>query len=166
MSSDYQSIPQSEFSRLVIQTLLNESTLKIDLLISTLDFSDKHVHVKFADASNKNKKMYKPGLDVSDRCWILNTMDRTSYFFVLFEGHERRPSALSHGATCLLSGSSSYLSSMVSNAISFDSVSASFLSATTSTANDCFRSTSTSASSRSSSYVLSSTSTSTATRRF
>jgi hypothetical protein len=27
------------------------------------DFSDKHVHVKFADASNKNKKLYKTGLD-------------------------------------------------------------------------------------------------------
>ncbi len=30
-----------------------------------IDFSDKHVHVKFADASNKNKKLYKTGLDVS-----------------------------------------------------------------------------------------------------
>ncbi len=40
--------------------------IKLIELFSRIDFSDKHVHVKFADASNKNKKMYKTGLDVSN----------------------------------------------------------------------------------------------------
>lgn len=41
------------------------SRIKFISLICLLDFSDKQVHVKFADASNKNKKSYKTGLDVS-----------------------------------------------------------------------------------------------------
>jgi len=41
------------------------------------DFSDKHVHVKFADASNKNKKLYKTGLDDMKSGHPLYPMDKT-----------------------------------------------------------------------------------------
>jgi len=41
------------------------------------DFSDKHVHVKFADASNKNKKLYKGGLDDMKSGHPLYPMDQT-----------------------------------------------------------------------------------------
>jgi RNA recognition motif-containing protein len=41
------------------------------------DFSDKHVHVKFADASNKNKKLYKTGLDDMKSGHPLYPMDQT-----------------------------------------------------------------------------------------
>ncbi|CAF1576959.1 unnamed protein product, partial [Rotaria sordida] len=41
------------------------------------DFADKHVHVKFADASNKNKKLYKTGLDDMKSGHPLYPMDQT-----------------------------------------------------------------------------------------
>jgi hypothetical protein len=41
------------------------------------DFSDKHVHVKFADASNKNKKLYKTGFDDMKSGHPLYPMDQT-----------------------------------------------------------------------------------------
>jgi RNA recognition motif-containing protein len=41
------------------------------------EFADKHVHVKFADASNKNKKLYKTGLDDMKSGHPLYPMDQT-----------------------------------------------------------------------------------------
>ncbi|UJR25882.1 hypothetical protein I4U23_007231 [Adineta vaga] len=41
------------------------------------DFSDKHVHVKFADASNKNKKSYKTGFEDMKSGHPLYPMDQT-----------------------------------------------------------------------------------------
>ncbi|CAF3249215.1 unnamed protein product [Rotaria socialis] len=41
------------------------------------DFPDKSVHVKFADASNKNKKLYKTGLDDMKSGHPLYPMDQT-----------------------------------------------------------------------------------------
>jgi hypothetical protein len=52
------------FPSLFFSLSLNNNQSMKNIFSSSIDFNDKAVQVKFADAS-KNKKLYKTGLDVS-----------------------------------------------------------------------------------------------------
>jgi hypothetical protein len=109
------------------------------LPFSSIDFSDKHVHVKFADASNKNKKLYKTGFDVSS---LVYEKGKIAARF-LRSGYEEWPSVVLNGSDRLVFVAGGGLSSMVTDVCGANASSTSFKSATTAaaTSNYCLRST-------------------------